>query len=125
MSARCLGCHPSCSYVRALEAGQSIARKCASPPAYLALFAIPLVARHRLPERPSFWLQAAAVVGFIVTLMDAMGSTAPSPWKPMVIVCGIGLTSVSGRSQFCHVLVTHWPIGPVIRCVFSGNVLIP
>ncbi|HSL69422.1 MAG TPA: APC family permease, partial [Longimicrobiales bacterium] len=37
--------------------------------AYLGMFAIPLIAVHRLAERPPVWLRAAALSGFAVTLL--------------------------------------------------------
>jgi amino acid transporter len=45
--------------------------------AYLALFAIPLVAAHRLTERPPLWLRLAALAGFGITLMYAILSVLP------------------------------------------------
>ncbi|MEJ7809524.1 MAG: APC family permease [Gemmatimonadaceae bacterium] len=44
---------------------------------YLALFAIPIVAARRLAVRPPRWLQAAAVSGFVVTLLYTVLSVFP------------------------------------------------
>jgi glutamate:GABA antiporter len=44
---------------------------------YLALFAIPIVAVNRLPERPPLWLRAAAVSGFAVSLLYSVLSVFP------------------------------------------------
>ena len=44
---------------------------------YLALFAIPIVAINRLPERPPLWLRAAALSGFAVSLLYATLSVFP------------------------------------------------
>jgi glutamate:GABA antiporter len=45
--------------------------------AYLALFAIPIVAVHRLPEKPPLWLRLAAVSGFGVSLLYSVLSIFP------------------------------------------------
>jgi amino acid transporter len=45
--------------------------------AYLGLFAIPIVAVHRLPQRPPAWLRAACVSGFGVTLLYCALSVFP------------------------------------------------
>jgi amino acid transporter len=45
--------------------------------AYLALFAIPLVAASRLAERPPLWLQAAALTGFATTALYSVLSVIP------------------------------------------------
>ena len=45
--------------------------------AYLALFAIPVVAAHRLPERPPLWLRLAAISGFAVSLLYSVLSIFP------------------------------------------------
>jgi amino acid transporter len=45
--------------------------------AYLALFAIPLFARKKLGIRPAMWLRAAAVSGFVVTLLFVVLSVSP------------------------------------------------
>jgi glutamate:GABA antiporter len=44
---------------------------------YMALFAIPLVAAARLPERPPAWLRAAAAAGLAVTVLYAVLSVFP------------------------------------------------
>jgi amino acid transporter len=44
---------------------------------YLALFAIPIVAVNRLPERPPLWLRAAAISGFAVSLLYSVLSVFP------------------------------------------------
>lgn len=44
---------------------------------YLALFAIPIVAIHRLPERPPVWLRFAAICGFAVSLLYTVLSVFP------------------------------------------------
>lgn len=54
--------------------------------AYLALFAIPLLARKQLGIRPAIWLRVAAVSGFLVTLLYIVLSIFPiidvqSGWK--------------------------------------------
>jgi len=45
--------------------------------AYLAMFAVPLFAASRLPERPPLWLRAAAASGFAVTLLYSVLSVFP------------------------------------------------
>ena len=45
--------------------------------AYLALFAVPLLARKDLGIRPALWLRAAAVSGFLVTLLYNVLSIFP------------------------------------------------
>ncbi|HEY6267477.1 MAG TPA: APC family permease [Candidatus Acidoferrum sp.] len=45
--------------------------------AYLALFAIPLLARKKLGIRPAMWLRIAAVSGFVVTLLFVLFSVLP------------------------------------------------
>ena len=45
--------------------------------AYLALFAIPIVAARRLPERPPIWLRLAAGSGFAVSLLYSVLSIFP------------------------------------------------
>lgn len=45
--------------------------------AYLALFAIPIVAAHRLPEKPPLWLRLASVFGFGVSLLYSVLSIFP------------------------------------------------
>jgi amino acid transporter len=45
--------------------------------AYLALFAIPIIAVHRLPERPPLWLRLAALSGFAVSLLYCVLSIFP------------------------------------------------
>jgi amino acid transporter len=45
--------------------------------AYLAMFAVPLFAASRLPERPPIWLRAAAASGFAVTLLYSVLSVFP------------------------------------------------
>jgi amino acid transporter len=45
--------------------------------AYLAMFAVPLFAASRLPERPPVWLRAAAASGFAVTLLYSVLSVFP------------------------------------------------
>lgn len=45
--------------------------------AYLAMFAIPLVAAKKLGERPPLWLRIAAVSGFAVTLLYSVLSVFP------------------------------------------------
>lgn len=45
--------------------------------AYLALFAVPLLARKDLGIRPAMWLRAAAVSGFVVTLLYIVLSIFP------------------------------------------------
>ena len=54
--------------------------------AYLALFAIPLLARKELAIRPASWLRVAAVSGFCVTLLYIVLSVfpiidVPSTWE--------------------------------------------
>ena len=44
---------------------------------YLALFAIPLFAGHRLAEPPPLWLRAAAACGFGVSLLFCVLSVFP------------------------------------------------
>jgi amino acid transporter len=44
---------------------------------YLGLFAIPIIAAHKLPERPPLWLRAAAISGFAVTLLYSVLSVFP------------------------------------------------
>jgi amino acid transporter len=78
---------------------------------YLALFAIPILAARRLPERPPLWLRAAAVCGFGVTLLYAALAVIPiiDVDKPLVfaakiIVClvaanlvGVGIYAAAAR----------------------------
>jgi hypothetical protein len=45
--------------------------------AYLALFAIPLLARKELEIRPAAWMRAAALSGFVVTLLYIVLSIFP------------------------------------------------
>ena len=45
--------------------------------AYLAMFAIPLVARKDSGLRPKLWLRLAAVSGFLVTLLFVLLSVFP------------------------------------------------
>jgi glutamate:GABA antiporter len=45
--------------------------------AYLALFAIPIVAVNRLPEKPPLWLRAASAAGFAVSLLYTVLSLFP------------------------------------------------
>jgi hypothetical protein len=45
--------------------------------AYLALFAIPIVAVNRLSEKPPFWLRAASVAGFATSLLYTVLSLFP------------------------------------------------
>jgi glutamate:GABA antiporter len=45
--------------------------------AYLALFAVPLLARKELGIRPALWLRVAAVSGFLVTLLYIVLSIFP------------------------------------------------
>jgi amino acid transporter len=45
--------------------------------AYLALFAVPLLARKDLGIRPAMWLRAVAVSGFLVTLLYIVLSIFP------------------------------------------------
>ena len=44
---------------------------------YLALFAIPLVAAHRLPGRVPLWLKTASASGFVVSLIYCVFSVFP------------------------------------------------
>jgi len=78
---------------------------------YLALFAIPIFAAHRLAERPPGWLRAAAVSGFAVTLLYTVLSVFPiidvPSWKifaaKIIVVLvganllGIGIYAVGRR----------------------------
>jgi amino acid transporter len=45
--------------------------------AYIALFAIPIWAAARLPERPPLWLRVASVAGFSVSILYAVISIFP------------------------------------------------
>jgi len=45
--------------------------------AYLAMFAIPLLARKEMRLRPGWWLRLAAVSGFVVTLVFVVMSAVP------------------------------------------------
>jgi amino acid transporter len=71
--------------------------------AYLALFAIPLLARKELGVRPAVWLRIAAVSGFVVTLLYIVLSVFPiidvqSSWqysiKTAAVILGANLTGV-------------------------------
>jgi amino acid transporter len=44
---------------------------------YIALFAIPLLAARRLAERPALWLQAAAFLGLVMSIMYSVLSVFP------------------------------------------------
>jgi len=44
---------------------------------YIAMFAVPLFAANRLPERPGPWLRAAAAVGFAVSILYSVLSVFP------------------------------------------------
>jgi amino acid transporter len=71
--------------------------------AYLALFAIPLLARKELGVRPAVWLRIAAVSGFVVTLLYIVLSVFPiidvqSSWqysiKTAAVILGANLIGV-------------------------------
>ncbi|HET9985011.1 MAG TPA: APC family permease [Longimicrobiales bacterium] len=71
---------------------------------YLALFAIPLVAASRLPERPPLWLRAAAAAGFAVSLLYSVLSIFPiidvASWqvfaaKILAVLAGANLLGVA------------------------------
>jgi amino acid transporter len=68
--------------------------------AYLALFAVPLLARKRMGLRPAIWLRAAAVSGFVLTLLYVLLSVFPiidvqSSWeysvKTAAVIIGANL----------------------------------
>jgi amino acid transporter len=71
--------------------------------AYLALFAIPLLARKQLGIRPAMWIRVAAVSGFVVTLLYIVLSVFPiidvqSGWKYSIktaaVILGANLVGV-------------------------------
>jgi len=71
--------------------------------AYLALFAIPLLARKQLGIRPAAWLRIAAISGFVVTLLYIVLSIFPivdvqSSWKYSIktaaVILGANLIGV-------------------------------
>ncbi|HYV98200.1 MAG TPA: APC family permease [Gemmatimonadaceae bacterium] len=45
--------------------------------AYIALFAIPLVAAHKLSERPPLWLKGASLAGLLISVMYSVLSIFP------------------------------------------------
>ena len=62
--------------------------------AYLALFAIPLLARKDRGLRAEIWLKAAAVSGFLVTLLFVVLSVFPiisvgNSWKYSMKIAGV------------------------------------
>ena len=69
---------------------------------YLALFAIPLVAAHKLPERVPLWLKAASAAGFIVSIIYCVMTVFPiidvPSWKEFAakIIAVLVITNVVG-----------------------------
>jgi amino acid transporter len=70
---------------------------------YIALFAVPLFAASRLPERPKFWLRAAAATGFAASILYSVLSVFPiidvaSWWsfslKIIAVLAGVNLIGV-------------------------------
>ena len=60
--------------------------------AYLAMFALPLVGKQKKIAKPAFWLQAAAVSGFLMTAMYLVLSLFPiiDVPRPLVFTAKIG-----------------------------------
>jgi amino acid transporter len=76
--------------------------------AYLALFAIPLLARKQLAMRPAMWLRVAAVSGFLVTLLYIVLSVFPivdvqSTWEYSAKTAAVIL-----GANFVGVLLCWW-----------------
>jgi amino acid transporter len=76
--------------------------------AYLALFAIPLLARKQLAMRPAMWLRVAAVSGFLVTLFYILLSVFPivdvqSTWEYSAKTAAVIL-----GANFVGVLLCWW-----------------
>ena len=81
--------------------------------AYVALFAIPLVAADRLPERPPVWLRAASAAGLAVTVLYSVLSVFPiievENWQVFTLkivsvlvgmnLMGVGIYALSRRRQ--------------------------
>jgi glutamate:GABA antiporter len=76
--------------------------------AYLALFAIPLVAAHRLSERPPRWLQLAAVAGFAVTLMYAVLSIFPIIEVESWVIFAAKIIAVLVAANLVGVAIYAW-----------------
>ena len=74
--------------------------------AYIALFAIPLFAAHRLAERPPLWLQGAAVAGLGMSVLYSVLSIFPiidvADWRvfSVKIVTVIVATDLVGLAIF-------------------------
>ena len=81
--------------------------------AYVALFAIPLVAADRLPERPPVWLRAASAAGLAVTVLYSVLSVFPiievENWQVFTLkivsvlvgmnLLGVGIYALSRRRR--------------------------
>jgi amino acid transporter len=62
--------------------------------AYIALFAIPIWAAHRLPERPPAWLRVASISGFAVSVLYSVLSVFPIIDVRSWLVFGIKIVAV-------------------------------
>lgn len=62
--------------------------------AYIALFAIPIWAAHRLPERPPRWLRLASVAGFSVSVLYSVLSIFPIVEVTSWVSFGLKIASV-------------------------------
>jgi amino acid transporter len=73
---------------------------------YMSLFAIPVVAVHKLSQKPPVWLRAAAVSGFAVSVLYAVLSIFPivdvANWHvfTMKIVGALVLAEVLGLALY-------------------------
>ncbi len=90
---------------------------------YLGLFAIPLVAAHRLSEPPPLWLKLAAISGFAVTLLYCVLSVFPiidvPSWQVFTIkivsvlaltqLIGLGIYSLGRRSAAARTVESEVP----------------
>jgi len=81
---------------------------------YIALFAIPFFAAHRLSERPPLWLKSAACAGLAVSILYSVFSVFPvievKDWRSftakivsvLVLTNLIGLAIYAGSARFRH-----------------------
>jgi len=76
--------------------------------AYLALFAIPLLVRKDLGIRPAIWLRAAAVSGFLVTLLYIVLSIFPIIDVPDTARYSIKTASVIFGANVIGIVLYRW-----------------